>query len=87
MAEQNQVIDISTQRQLAINGNGGNGNLTEYRLGQLEKKVEALESKIDGMAHQLTRIETKIGIAARVVGGIGVPILVTLLVIAARSFW
>ncbi|MDE0303196.1 MAG: hypothetical protein OXJ38_08375 [Gammaproteobacteria bacterium] len=86
MAEQD-VIDISTKRPLAANGNGGNGNLTEYRLGQLEKKVETLESKVDGISHQLIRIETKMGNAAWVVGCVGIPILVALLSIAVSSLF
>lgn len=51
------------------------------------KKVENLESKVDGMSHQLTRIETKMGNAAWAVGCVGIPILVALLGIAVSSLF
>lgn len=41
-------------------GDGGNEGLTSYRLGELERRVWNLESKVDDIHTICTRIETRL---------------------------
>ena len=54
------VHELPSNRSLPSNGgNGGNGNLINFRLQELERRVGSLENKIDLLNTLLTKIDTK----------------------------
>lgn len=95
MAEENpvnnNVHELTGIRKIQQNGNGGNGGVIDYRLRELERRVERLENKIDEMNDLLIEINTKMNekaskswILYTVLGTIGVAILSVFIHIGIR---
>lgn len=54
------VVVIRDQEALGgRNGNGGNGNLVRYRLGELERRMGVLEAKLDALIVTCTQIDER----------------------------
>ena len=55
------VVELRSQEALGgRNGNGGNGTLVRYRLGELERRMGVLEDKVDRLIVTCTEINGKL---------------------------
>ena len=55
--------------------NGGNGELTRHRLNELERRMGALEGKVDELRNTCTRVETSLRYLTWMVG-LGFTVLI-----------
>lgn len=65
-----------------------NGNL-DFKLGQIESKIDSLHQKIDGMSkhgERITRIEEWKGIVQRISGYVLAP-LISAIILAVVTLW
>ena len=74
------------------NGGGGNGGVINHRLGDLERRMELLEGKIDALSTICTQISTKLnGMATEAfvwktfAGAIGVAVFTLIAHVMLRS--
>ena len=53
------VTQLNPSQSVSGGGNGGNGGVLSYRLGEVERRVTALESKVDNINDTCIKIDTK----------------------------